>query len=254
MIVNWLKGKKVSSGTVKVSKQIDDKSKVDHLIQEVSEDLRYDMVQLFLKSRWKEILAVLLLAIFLACSYGVWLYAVENKSRRGGEMYSSLKLLGDDDSVIEEFLDLGVFGKGYGLIGRLYAAGLLLKKDNISDAVEVYDEVISSGNIKTIYRHLAILNSVMSRVDTTHEHKDLESLSMQISEIINDDGSLTSLALEVRAVIMIKMERLDDALHDIDFALSNYASIDNPVGVAMMRLELLRKFVVSTIARKSSDL
>ncbi len=206
------------------------------IFDEVSEELKQDQLIQFWKKYSKyfiSIALVLTISILGYFFYNQWKQkTLENSS---SQYFSGIKKLENKEFVssLEDF-SKGVNENniGYKILSLFGLAEANFKLGKINEMILNYETIYTNQDIDIYYRDLARLLTVMKNNTKTFE----EQINI-LQPILNSPSKLQLLASELKILLMIKFNKIDDAKESIDQLLSRSEISSEQKN----RLDLIRK-------------
>ena len=189
------------------------------IFDEVSEELKQDQLIQFWKKYSKyfiSIALVLTISILGYFFYNQWKQkTLENSSL---QYFSGIKKLENKEfaSSLEDF-SKGVNENniGYKILSLFGLAEANFKLGKIDEMILNYENIYNNQNIDIYYRDLARLLTVMKNNTRPFD----EQINI-LQPILNSQSKLELLASELKILLMIKFNKIDDAKKSIDQLLS----------------------------------
>ena len=189
------------------------------IFDEVSEELKKDQLIQFWKKYSKYLISISLVLIISLLSYffyNQWKQkTLENSS---SQYFSAIKKLENKEfqSSIEEFSKgLNENHKGYKILSLFGLAEANFKLGKIDEMSLNYETIYNNQDIGMYYRDLSRLLTVMKNNTRPFE----EQINI-LQPILNSPSKLELLASELKILLMIKFNKIDDAKKSIDKLLS----------------------------------
>jgi len=189
------------------------------IFDEVSEELKKDQLIQFWKKYSKYLISISLVLIISLLSYffyNQWKQkTLENSS---SQYFSAIKKLENKEfqSSIEEFSKgLNENHKGYKILSLFGLAEANFKLGKIDEMSLNYETIYNNQDIDMYYRDLSRLLTVMKNNTRPFE----EQINI-LQPILNSPSKLQLLASELKILLLIKFNKIDDAKKSIDQLLS----------------------------------
>jgi len=189
------------------------------IFDEVSEELKKDQLIQFWKKYSKYLISISLVLIISLLSYffyNQWKQkTLENSS---SQYFSAIKKLENKEfeSSIEEFSKgLNENHKGYKILSLFGLAEAHFKLGKIDEMSLNYETIYNNQDIDMYYRDLSRLLTVMKNNTRPFE----EQINI-LQPILNSPSKLQLLASELKILLLIKFNKIDDAKKSIDQLLS----------------------------------
>ena len=189
------------------------------IFDEVSEELKKDQLIQFWKKYSKYLISISLVLIISLLSYffyNQWKQkTLENSS---SQYFSAIKKLENKEfeSSIEEFSKgLNENHKGYKILSLFGLAEAHFKLGKIDEMSLNYETIYNNQDIGMYYRDLSRLLTVMKNNTRPFE----EQINI-LQPILNSPSKLQLLASELKILLLIKFNKIDDAKKSIDQLLS----------------------------------
>ena len=189
------------------------------IFDEVSEELKQDQLIQFWKKYSKYFFssALVLIISFLGYFfYNQWKQkTLENTS---SQYFSAIKKLENKEfeSSLEDFSKgVNENNRGYKILSLFGLAEANFKLGKINEMILNYETIYTNQDIDIYYRDLARLLTVMKNNTKTFE----EQINI-LQPILNSPSKLELLASELKILLMIKFNKIDDAKKSIDQLLS----------------------------------
>jgi hypothetical protein len=179
-------------------------NRVDELIHEVEEQLKWERFEKLWKDYGSYIVAAIVAVIVGVSVYVYWNHSQLKNQEELSEGYTaSLQLLGKGQTkeALEKLKTLEGDVKGYGSLARFISASTLMENpETRPQAIAIYRDMINNRSVERNYRNLAIIFLVMAELDTG-DPKELTKLMQETSIGTNMWPETTS---ELTALVAIK--------------------------------------------------
>ena len=180
-------------------------SEIDHLIEEVDQDMRKDRA-LALAKRYGPYAVALVLGVVIAIA-GVmtWKhYKTEREMERSGIYAAALEAIGRGDTeetqrLIAEMTASGP-ASGYGVLARLQEAGLKAKAGDAAGAAALYDALANDSHVDPLFRDLGTVLYGLVALDTV----DPAALDAHLKPLADGKGPWRFTALEIEGYLALK--------------------------------------------------
>lgn len=189
------------------------------IFDEVSEELKQDQLIQFWKKYSKYFISIALVLIISFLGYffyNQWKQkTLENSS---SQYFSAIKKLENKEfeSSLEDFSKgVNENNRGYKILSLFGLAEANFKLGKINEMILNYETIYNNQDIDIYYRDLARLLTVMKNNTKTFE----EQINI-LQPILNSPSKLQLLASELKILLMIKFNKIDDAKKSIDQLLS----------------------------------
>ena len=189
------------------------------IFDEVSEELKQDQLIQFWKKYSKYFISIALVLIISFLGYffyNQWKQkTLENSS---SQYFSAIKKLENKEfeSSLEDFSKgVNENNKGYKILSLFGLAEANFKLGKIDEMILNYENIYNNQNIDIYYRDLARLLTVMKNNTRSFD----EQINI-LQPILNSPSKLELLASELKILLMIKFNKIDDAKESIDQLLS----------------------------------
>ena len=206
------------------------------IFDEVSEELKQDQLIQFWKKYSKYFISIALVLIISFLGYffyNQWKQkTLENSS---SQYFSAIKKLENKEfeSSLEDFSKgVNENNRGYKILSLFGLAEANFKLGKINEMILNYETIYNNQDIDIYYRDLARLLTVMKNNTKTFE----EQINI-LQPILNSPSKLQLLASELKILLMIKFNKIDDAKKSIDQLLSRSEISSEQKN----RLDLIRK-------------
>ena len=206
------------------------------IFDEVSEELKQDQLIQFWKKYSKYFISIALVLIISFLGYffyNQWKQKMlENSS---SQYFSAIKKLENKEfeSSLEDFSKgVNENNRGYKILSLFGLAEANFKLGKINEMILNYETIYNNQDIDIYYRDLARLLTVMKNNTKTFE----EQINI-LQPILNSPSKLQLLASELKILLMIKSNKIDDAKKSIDQLLSRSEISSEQKN----RLDLIRK-------------
>ncbi len=182
-------------------------SETDSFIQEVTEEVRQDRMFRLWKKYGPYAIAGVIVIVAVAAGLN-WMKHREVQAARavGGAFLNSDLTSVDDQEVL-----LGSVEGAAAEIAKMRLAAAKAAEGDIEGAVALYDEVAASGALGDAYTQLARLQAV--RVQATSIAAD--QADARLAALISEGAPYRSLALELRAMILLNSGETEAAHQDL---------------------------------------
>ena len=200
----------------------------DSLFSEIDEDLRREKLEKFWKQNRTYIIAAIVLSLIGSTAYTIW----QNKQTTAHEkatatLAGALQNLKDDnraeiETKLVEFAQSAPAGTG--ALAQLYAAGVVQNTDKSADGLTHLRALAERKDVKPIYRDLAKLLLVQSRLDSD----DATLLQNELSPLKGDGQPWRYSAREMSALLSLKQGDTDSARATFEKLQSD---TDAPTGI-----------------------
>ena len=174
------------------------------IFQEVDEDVRRDQVN----KVWKQyggyfIAGAIALILGTALSVGWKEYKAERQRDYNDRFASAVALASEGKPA--QAADLlkalaGDAGSGYMTIARFREADLRMKAGDAATAIQIYDTIAADDDIERLYRDLAILFSVMHRI----EQGEPEALRRDLAPLLTAENAWLHSARELSGALALR--------------------------------------------------
>jgi len=189
------------------------------IFDEVSEELKQDQLIQFWKKYSKYFISIALVLIISFLGYffyNQWKQKMlENSS---SQYFSAIKKLENKEfeSSLEDFSKgVNENNKGYNILSLFGLAEANFKLGKINEMILNYETIYNNQDIDIYYRDLARLLTVMKNNTRSFD----EQINI-LQPILNSPSKLQLLASELKILLMIKFNKIDDAKKSIDQLLS----------------------------------
>lgn len=189
------------------------------IFDEVSEELKQDQLIQFWKKYSKYFISIALVLIISFLGYffyNKWkLKTLENSS---SQYFSAIKKLENKkfESSLEDFSKgVNENNRGYKILSLFGLAEANFKLGKINEMILNYETIYNNQEIDIYYRDLARLLTVMKNNTRPFD----EQINI-LQPILNSPSKLQLLASELKILLMIKFNKIDDAKKSIDQLLS----------------------------------
>ena len=189
------------------------------IFDEVSEELKQDQLIQFWKKYSKYFISIALVLIISFLGYffyNKWkLKTLENSS---SQYFSAIKKLENKEfeSSLEDFSKgVNENNRGYKILSLFGLAEANFKLGKINEMILNYETIYNNQDIDIYYRDLARLLTVMKNNKRSFD----EQINI-LQPILNSPSKLQLLASELKILLMIKFNKIDDAKKSIDQLLS----------------------------------
>ena len=206
------------------------------IFDEVSEELKQDQLIQFWKKYSKYFISIALVLIISFLGYffyNQWKQKMlENSS---SQYFSAIKKLENKEfeSSLEDFSKgVNENNRGYKILSLFGLAEANFKLGKINEMILNYETIYNNQDIDIYYRDLARLLTVMKNNTKTFE----EQINI-LQPILNSPSKLQLLASELKILLMINFNKIDDAKKSIDQLLSRSEISSEQKN----RLDLIRK-------------
>jgi len=184
---------------------------VNHLFQEVDEDLQRKKVEEWWKKNGSSVLTAALVIVLATALFNGWksyrTYA-EQKATGAVVALTEDKKLSEGDRIqkLESFARANP-GISHAMIAKLKAAAAAIKDSKTDKAVAIYDEVAGDASVETPFRQLADLLAVQALMDTG----DPAKLLTRLQPLMTPDGAWAPSARELAGHLALKTGDKDKA-------------------------------------------
>ena len=185
------------------------------IFDEVSEELKQDQLIQFWKKYSKYFISIALVSIISFLGYffyNQWKQkTLENSS---SQYFSAIKKLENkefESSLVDFSKGVNENNRGYKILSLFGLAEANFKLGKINEMILNYETIYNNQDIDIYYRDLARLLTVMKN--------NTRSFDQQINilqPILNSPSKLELLASELKILLMIKFNKIDDAKKSID--------------------------------------
>ena len=189
------------------------------IFDEVSEELKQDQLIQFWKKYSKFFISIALVLIISFLGYffyNQWKQKMlENSS---SQYFSAIKKLENKEfeSSLEDFSKgVNENNRGYKILSLFGLAEANFKLGKINEMILNYETIYNNQDIDIYYRDLARLLTVMKNNTRPFD----EQINI-LQPILNSPSKLQLLASELKILLMIKFNKIDDAKQSIDQLLS----------------------------------
>jgi hypothetical protein len=189
------------------------------IFDEVSEELKQDQLIQFWKKYSKYFISIALVSIISFLGYffyNQWKQkTLENSS---SQYFSAIKKLENKEfeSSLEDFSKgINENNRGYKILSLFGLAEANFKLGKINEMILNYETIYNNQDIDIYYRDLARLLTVMKNNTRPFD----EQINI-LQPILNSPSKLQLLASELKILLMIKFNKIDDAKESIDQLLS----------------------------------
>jgi len=189
------------------------------IFDEVSEELKQDQLIQFWKKYSKYFISIALVLIISFLGYffyNQWKQKMlENSS---SQYFSAIKKLENKEfeSSLEDFSKgINENNRGYKILSLFGLAEANFKLGKINEMILNYETIYNNQDIDIYYRDLARLLTVMKNNTRPFD----EQINI-LQPILNSPSKLQLLASELKILLMIKFNKIDDAKKSIDKLLS----------------------------------
>ena len=189
------------------------------IFDEVSEELKQDQLIKFWKKYSKYFISIVLVLIISFLGYffyNQWKQKMlENSS---SQYFSAIKKLENKEfeSSLEDFSKgINENNRGYKILSLFGLAEANFKLGKINEMILNYETIYNNQDIDIYYRDLARLLTVMKNNTRPFD----EQINI-LQPILNSPSKLQLLASELKILLMIKFNKIDDAKKSIDQLLS----------------------------------
>lgn len=183
-------------------------SNPDSFIDEVREEIRKDRLYRMLR-RYGWIGALVVLVIVGGTAYREW--STTNKriaAEAVGDSILAADALSSPSEQIEMLDGIAVGSADAGAIRDFIVAATMLEDGDRTNAIARLADISSDSEVSTVYRDLALLKSIAVRQDTDEPG----SLVQELDGLIEGDSEFRFLALEIKAIALERMGRVEDAV------------------------------------------
>ena len=183
-------------------------SNPDSFIDEVREEVRKDRLYRMLR-RYGWIGALVVLVIVGGTAYREW--STTNKriaAEAVGDSILAASALTSPSEQIEMLDGIEVGSADAGAIRDFIVAATMLEDGDRTNAIARLADISSDSEVSTVYRDLAMLKSIAIRQDTDEPG----SLVQELDGLIEGDSEFRFLALEIKAIALERMGRVEDAV------------------------------------------
>ena len=183
-------------------------SNPDSFIDEVREEVRKDRLYRMLR-RYGWIGALVVLVIVGGTAYREW--STTNKriaAEAVGDSILAADALSSPSEQIEMLDGIAVGSADAGAIRDFIVAATMLEDGDRTNAIARLAVISSDSEVSTVYRDLAMLKSIAIRQDTDEPG----SLVQELDGLIEGDSEFRFLALEIKAIALERMGRVEDAV------------------------------------------
>ena len=206
------------------------------IFDEVSEELKQDQLLQFWKKYSKYFISIALVLIISFLGYffyNQWKQKMlENSS---SQYFSAIKKLENKEfeSSLEDFSKgINENNRGYKILSLFGLAEANFKLGKINEMILNYETIYNNQDIDIYYRDLARLLTVMK-----NNKRPFDEQINILQPILNSPSKLQLLASELKILLMIKFNKIDDAKKSIDQLLSRSEISSEQKN----RLDLIRK-------------
>ena len=183
-------------------------SNPDSFIDEVREEVRKDRLYRMLR-RYGWIGGLVVLVIVGGTAYREW--STTNKriaAEAVGDSILAASALTSPSEQIEMLDGIAVGSADAGAIRDFIVAATMLEDGDRTNAIARLADISSDSEVSTVYRDLALLKSIAVRQDTDEPG----SLVQELDGLIEGDSEFRFLALEIKAIALERMGRVEDAV------------------------------------------
>ena len=183
-------------------------SNPDSFIDEVREEVRKDRLYRMLR-RYGWIGGLVVLVIVGGTAYREW--STTNKriaAEAVGDSILAASALTSPSEQIEMLDGIAVGSADAGAIRDFIVAATMLEDGDRTNAIARLADISSDSEVSTVYRDLALLKSIAVRQDTDEPG----SLVQELDGLIEGDSEFRFLALEIKAITLERMGRVEDAV------------------------------------------
>jgi hypothetical protein len=186
-------------------------NRVDELIHEVEEQLKWERLEKIWKDYGTFIVAGFLAIILGVGGYAYWNHSVLQKQYELSEKYTTALNLSQDGKK-QEALDIlktiSDDASGYGMLANFLSAATLLENPETKpQAVAIYRDIINKRVVDYRYRNLAIIFLVQAEIDTG----DAAELTALLKETEVGTNMWPDTTAELSALLAIKSGNFDSA-------------------------------------------
>ncbi|MFO0998339.1 MAG: tetratricopeptide repeat protein [Alphaproteobacteria bacterium] len=174
------------------------------IFQEVDEELRQDRALALWKRYGNYVVAAAVLLVLLTAGYVAWKDYRQREREASGERYAAAMALLAEGKTAEAATAFGALSQGasgeYGALARLEEAAARARLGEMDAALKVYDSLAADRDARADFRELAVLLSVLHRLDTIDPAAGIEKLQ----PLAASEGPWRFSARELTAVLALR--------------------------------------------------
>ncbi|MBL4721153.1 MAG: tetratricopeptide repeat protein [Alphaproteobacteria bacterium] len=209
------------------------------IFDEVDEDLKQDNAKKIWDRYGRYMVGVAALVILATAGHVGWREYVQDRQEAYSARFMSALSLSNDAKHREAAAVLADLsrdaGSGYGVLAQFREAVERVAAGENAAAIDIYDAVADDSGVDTLYRELAVLNSVLLQIDSG----DVEKLKTRIAPLLATENPWRHSATEIVAVLAMQTGQLDEARKSYQQLADD---LDAPQGVRSRATEMLRTF------------
>jgi len=134
-----------------------------------------------IKTNLRNIIILLSLCFVLFLAYQIYSFYISNKIQKNSISFFTAQNTDDQNVITDTITKLSDENTFYGVLAKLELIDLNLKQNNIQDSVSMYQEVINTNNLDSVYKSAIASKASYQLIDI-----NLEDLSSDYLNIIND--------------------------------------------------------------------
>jgi hypothetical protein len=187
---------------------------VSDIFEEVDEELRAERAQKLLKRYGVYLVLAMLLVLLAVAGWQAWKwYEAKVNARIAKEFLTALEGAASPagDARKAALLQLAAVANdsnaGYRTLGRLREAALKADTGDAAGAEALWTQVASDGSANPLLRDVAVLQSVLHRID----HGDPAVLEAELKPLAAPDNPWQALAREAEALIALRQGQTEAA-------------------------------------------
>ncbi|MGY8961700.1 MAG: tetratricopeptide repeat protein [Alphaproteobacteria bacterium] len=209
------------------------------IFEEVDEDLKQDNAKKLWDQYGRYIIGVATIVILATAGNVGWREYVQDRQESYSERFiTALSLAGDkkhsEAAAVLAALSQDASG-GYGTLARFREAVERVAAGETAAAIDIYDAVADNSGTDSLYRGLAVLNSVFLQIDTG----DAATLKSRVAPLMATGHPWRHSATETFAVLALQAGDLDEARKTYQQLADD---LEAPQGARSRATEMLRTF------------
>ena len=177
----------------------------EEIISEIEEDLQKERLKKYWKIYGKYIYSLTILIILTVGGWQLYQYNEKRKNNEASNIFLNILEVSkvDISKAINEIDKINKLPSGYETLIKFQKFNLLINNQQISEAVNLLEEIYSDNNIDQSYRDLALILSVM--------HLNNKDLSLEHIEKILNNNYYSNIAKELKAYILFENGKIKDS-------------------------------------------
>jgi len=178
----------------------------EEIISEIEEDLQKERLKKYWKIYGKYIYSSVIFIILTVGGWQLYQYNEKRKNIEASNIFLNILEMSKEDKLkaINKIDQIKKLPNGYEFLIKFQKFNLLIKNQQISDAIILLEEIYLDKSLDQNYRDLALILSVMHQYNKDNSLEDLE-------KILNKNNYYSNIAKELKAYIFYENGKIKDS-------------------------------------------